>query len=68
MKGAKVEKVYPIEGRTDFFKYVIMDNGKIATDFENKEMYFDEFDLERATTVCKAINKTKKINKRWTTT
>lgn len=57
-----------MEGRTDFFKYVIFKDAKIATNFEGIEMYFDEFDLERATTVCKAINKTKKINKKWTTT
>ena len=25
-----VKKVYPIKNRRDFFKYVVMDNGKIA--------------------------------------
>lgn len=37
----RIKKVYPIKGRKDFFKYVIMDNGAIAIDFNGKEMYFD---------------------------
>ena len=61
--SAKVEKIYPLEGRTDFIKYVIKDNGVLATDFENKVMYFDEFNLEQAKRVCKAINKTKKLTR-----
>ena len=26
-----VDKIFPIEGREDFFKYVVMNNGKLAT-------------------------------------
>lgn len=62
MKGAKVEKIYPLEGRTDFIKYVIMNNGEMAKDFENKVIYFDEFNLEQANIVCKAINRVSNKN------
>ena len=45
MKQIEVKKVYPIEGRTDFFKFVVMDNGQIAKGFHGNsndaEMYFD---------------------------
>jgi len=66
---ATVTKVYPIEGRKDFFKYTILKKGesifnkdaKLHTDFQGKEMYFD--DKEQADYVCKAINKVARINK-----
>ena len=37
---ATVEKVFPIKGRTDFFKYVIKDEGVIVKDFEGKEKLY----------------------------
>tara|TARA_R110000782_G_scaffold83880_1_gene163981 strand:+ start:1648 stop:1863 length:216 start_codon:yes stop_codon:yes gene_type:complete len=62
-----VKKVYPIEGRKDFFKYVILDNNDIfnknaviAKDFNKKEMYFDC--KKQADRVCEARNKVKRIN------
>lgn len=58
---AIVQKVFPIEDRKDFFKYVIMDNGAIHRDFEDKEMYFDS--EERATEVCDSLNKVRELNK-----
>lgn len=40
-----VKKVYPIEGRKDFFKFVVMDSGLIARGYSGNsndaEMYFD---------------------------
>jgi hypothetical protein len=35
-----VKKVYPIEGRKDFYKYVVIDNGQIAKGFQGNK--FDE--------------------------
>tara|TARA_R110000822_G_scaffold307285_1_gene434222 strand:- start:776 stop:976 length:201 start_codon:yes stop_codon:yes gene_type:complete len=61
MKNWKVVKVYPIENRTDFFKYTIQKNGVLALDFNKKEMYFDC--LDHAKNVCKSKNKVQRINK-----
>jgi hypothetical protein len=36
-----IDKVFPIEGREDFFKYVVMDNGELARDVKKEVMYFD---------------------------
>ena len=64
----KIKKVYPIKGRRDFYKYVIIDKGSIfdknaiiAKDFLGKEMYFD--DVHQANRVCEARNKVKRISK-----
>lgn len=59
---ATVEKVFPIKGRTDFFKYVIKDEGVIVKDFEGKEMYFDSFNLKQANLVCEAYNNVNDLN------
>ena len=44
-KMITIKKVYPIDGRKDFFKYVVMDNGVIAKGFQgnsfDQPMYFD---------------------------
>lgn len=59
---SRVKKVFPIEGRKDFFKYVIDENGQIAKDYKEKEMYFD--DKSQAVLVCNARNKVRnKLNK-----
>lgn len=57
-----LEKRYPIEGRKDFFKWVIVTPKGLAKDFEGKEMYFDPFQFELAKTVLKSIRKTARIN------
>jgi len=51
----KIVKVYPIEGRTDFYKYTIQSDGNLAKDFEGKEMFFEN--EEQAELVCKSKNK-----------
>jgi len=64
---AQLKKHYPIEGRTDFFKWTIIatgeslnnNNAKLHTDYKGKQMYFD--DKERAQYVCDAINKVEKV-------
>ena len=60
---ATVKKIYPIGGRRDFFKYVILatgesifnSNAKIRKYFKGESMYFD--DIESARDVCSAINR-----------
>jgi hypothetical protein len=60
---AQVKKVYPIEGRKDFFKYTILKTGeslynptaKIHQDDTGAEMYFQ--DAEQAGLTCRAINR-----------
>ena len=62
---ATVKKVYPIKGRKDFFKYVIIEKGKKAKDFAGKEMYFDN--KANADDVKNAINRVNaKLKKRTT--
>lgn len=56
-----LEKHFPIEGRTDFYKWVIVTPNGLHTDFEGKTMYFDEFDFQRARTVLKAVRKTNRL-------
>ena len=62
-----VKKVYPIKGRRDFFKFVVMDTGKIARGFgrggNNVEMYFDT--KASADRVANARKKVQKANKEW---
>lgn len=65
---AAIKKVYPIEDRKDFYKYVIIDEGSIfnddaivAKDFKGNEMYFDC--ITSAQRVCDARNRVKRINK-----
>ena len=61
-----IEKVYPIEGRKDFFKYVLKDkNGNIKKDYQGKEMYFDEWDLDNAKSVKKSIETVNQLNDNW---
>ena len=64
-----VKKVYPIKGRRDFFKYVVMDNGAIAKGFQGNKwdepMYFDS--KERAEEVAKARRKVQKLNREFAT-
>ena len=59
---ATVEKVFPIKGRTDFFKYLIKDEGVIVKDFKGKEMYFDSFNLKQANLVCEAYSTVNDLN------
>ena len=64
-----VKKVYPIKGRKDFFKYVVIDHGKIAKGWQgnnpNTEMYFqDKSDADRVAT---AIKKVQALNKKLAT-
>lgn len=65
----RVKKVYPIKGRNDFFKYVIMDNGKIAKGFQgnknNVELYFDN--KASADRVANAKRKVRKLDKKFST-
>ena len=65
----RVKKVYPIKGRKDFFKYVIMDNGKIAKGFQgnknNVELYFDN--KASANRVANAKRKVRKLDKKFST-
>ena len=62
-----VKKVYPIKDRRDFFKYVVMDSGKIAKGFgrggNNVEMYFDT--KASADRVANARKKVQKANRDW---
>lgn len=62
-----VKKVYPIKGRRDFFKYVVMDSGKIAKGFAGgrgkKEMYFD--DKASADRVANARKRVQKLDREW---
>ncbi len=65
---AQIKRVYPIEGRKDFHKYVIIktgesgfnDNAKLHKDFNGEEMYFQ--DREQARYVCRAINRVESKN------
>lgn len=59
-----LQKHYPIEGRTDFFKYVIQTPKGLAKDFKGEVMYFDEFNKGQAERVLEAIKKTSKTEKR----
>jgi hypothetical protein len=64
-----VKKVYPIKGRKDFFKYVVMDNGVIAKGFQgnsfDEPMYFDS--KEHADMVANARRKVQRLDKKWAT-
>jgi hypothetical protein len=59
----KIIKYFPIDGREDFFKYVIINgDGAIHKDWEKKEMYFEEFQLEQAERVLESINNVEQLN------
>jgi hypothetical protein len=62
-----VKKVYPIKGRKDFFKYVVMTKGKIAKGWSgnksNQDLYFDS--KAHAESVATATRKVEKLNKAW---
>lgn len=58
-----LEKRYPIEGRRDFFKWVIVTPNGLAKDFEGKEMYFDPFNFELAKSVMLANRRVARMNK-----
>lgn len=60
-----LEKYYPIEGRKDFYKWVIVTPTGLAKDWQGKEMYFDSFNLELAKTTLKAIRKVARTNKKF---
>lgn len=58
----KVIKVYPIESRTDFFKYTIQKDNILAKDFEKKEIFLD--DKDHAQRIADAKNRIEtKLNK-----
>jgi hypothetical protein len=56
-----IEKFYPINGRTDFFKLVIVTPDGLATDYKGDIMYFDEFRRAYAIKTLKAIKITSKF-------
>lgn len=58
MDKIKLQKHYPIEGRIDFYKWVINTPKGLAKDYKGDIMYFDEFNLDRAKQVCEAIKNT----------
>jgi hypothetical protein len=58
-----LEKRYPIKGRKDFFKWVIVTPNGLAKDINGKDMYFDDFNLEQAKRVLKARRNVAKLNK-----
>ena len=61
-----IEKVYPIQGRKDFFKYVLKDqHGNIHKDYKGEEMYFDEWALDRAKEVKQSIETVNQLNDNW---
>ncbi len=65
----RIKKVFPIKGRRDFFKYVVMDNGEIAKGFQGNKfdepMYFDsKVDAKR---VADARRKVQRLNKTFST-
>ena len=49
---ATVKKYYPIANRKDFFKYAVMENGKIAKTMKGEELIF--MDREYAQDVASA--------------
>lgn len=56
-----LEKHYPIEGRKDFYKWVIQTPKGLAKDFEGNVMYFDNFALETAKDVLRAKRKVARL-------
>ena len=59
-----LEKFFPIEGREDFYKWVIQTPNGLAKDFEGKVMYFDSFNLWHAQEVMKAKMRVMRMNER----
>lgn len=60
-----LEKRYPIEGRKDFFKWVIVTPEGLAKDINGKEMYFDEFNFDLAKKVMFAKRHVAKLNQEY---
>lgn len=56
----RVEKIYPIKGRKDFFKFVVMEGDNIAKGMDGKEMYFDS--EKTALSICSARKRVNKLN------
>lgn len=55
---AIIKKIFPIKDRTDFYKYMIVKpNGKLATDWKGKAMFFDSFALDKCVSTLEAINR-----------
>jgi len=53
MESIYTKKVYPIKGRTDFFKFVTIKEDEIAKDFKGEEMYWDKKeDADQITDAC----------------
>ena len=57
----EIDKYYPIEGREDFFKYVVLKDGEIARGFQGNKrdvpMYFDKLcDAEKVCNAIKSVN------------
>ena len=61
----RVKKVYPIKGRKDFFKYVVLVDGKIHKGWSmnkpNMELYFDR--KSEADRIANAVRKVRKLDK-----
>jgi len=57
-----LKKFFPIEGREDFYKWVIQTPNGLAKDFEGKVMYFDSFNLDQAERVMEANRRVAKMN------
>lgn len=55
VKEYYMEKTFPIDGRTDFYKWVLMTPNGIANGLDGKPMFFDEFNSEQAKRVLKAL-------------
>jgi hypothetical protein len=60
-----LKKYYPIEGREDFFKWVIMTPDGMAKDYKGDVMYFDEFGYDKAISIMESIKHCKRVDEDW---
>ena len=58
-----LEKYYPIEGRKDFYKWVIQTPEGLARDFKDEVMYFDPFNYAQAKLVMDARRSVSRLEK-----
>lgn len=56
-----LEKHHPIKDRKDFYKWVIVTPNGLAKDYKGEVMYFDDFNLEHAKNVLRAIKKVARL-------
>ena len=57
----RIEKIYPIEGRKDFFKFAVMEGDGIAKDMQGDEMVF--MDFKEAQTIANASRRVNNKNR-----